>query len=156
MFTEGTILKHRSGVGRAREEIVKQVQNHESSVRDYDTYVPIGNAVEQLTAWQKQGADLFYLTSRRTPTEIHAIQNVLLRYHFPHGNLEFRKEGESYSDVAERLLPDVIIEDDCESIGGESEMTYPKIRNDIKDNIKSVVVKEFGGIDNLPEKFSEL
>ena len=29
-----------------------------------------------------------------------------------------RQAGESYGDVAERGGPDVLIEDDCESIGG--------------------------------------
>ena len=59
-------------------------------------------------------------------------------------------------DVAERAVPDVIVEDDCESIGGEIEMTYPRIRPEIKARIISVVIREFGGIDHLPEMPSEL
>lgn len=58
--------------------------------------------------------------------------------------------------MAERLLPDIIVEDDCESIGGKEEMTYSHIRQDLKVKIKSVVVKEFEGIDHLPDKISDL
>lgn len=46
--------------------------------------------------------------------------------------------------------------DDCESIGGEPEMTYPHIRADLKPKIKSIVVKEFQGIDHLPDSIEEL
>ncbi len=49
-----------------------------------------------------------------------------------------------------------IIEDDCESIGGEKEMTYPGIKSELKTRIKSIVVKEFGGIDHLPGDVSAL
>ncbi|OGD56370.1 hypothetical protein A3E73_00070 [Candidatus Beckwithbacteria bacterium RIFCSPHIGHO2_12_FULL_47_17] len=41
-------------------------------------------------------------------------------------------------------------------IGGEAEMTYPHIREDLKPKIKSIVVKEFQGIDHLPEKLQDL
>jgi len=58
--------------------------------------------------------------------------------------------------VAERVMPDILIEDDCESIGGESEMTYPHIREDLKQKIKSIVVKEFQGIDHLPDSLTAL
>jgi len=57
--------------------------------------------------------------------------------------------------VAEKLIPDILVEDDCESIGGRQEMTYPYIRPNFKKMIKSVVVKEFGGIDHLPDKISQ-
>lgn len=84
------------------------------------------------------------------------MRRVLQSHGFPAGELLFRHEGEEYKDVAERALPDLIIEDDCESIGGEIEMTYPHIRPEIKGRIISIVVKEFGGIDHLPESLSEL
>jgi hypothetical protein len=48
------------------------------------------------------------------------------------------------------------VEDDCESIGGEIEMTYSHMRPEIKAKITSIVVKEFGGIDHLPETLPEL
>ncbi len=50
-------------------------------------------------------------------------------------------------------MPGIIIEDDCESIGGEVEITYPHIKSELKARIQSIVVKEFSGIDNLPDSF---
>ncbi len=58
-----------------------------------------------------------------------------------------------YKDIAERVLPDVLIEDDCESIGGKKEMTITDIKPEIRKRVKLVVIKEFEGIDNLPNKF---
>ena len=68
----------------------------------------------------------------------------------------FRKKGEQYKDVAEKILPDILIEDDCESIGGIKEMTITNVKPEIKKKIKSVVIKEFGGIDELPDKLNPL
>jgi hypothetical protein len=81
---------------------------------------------------------------------------ILRRNHFPEGQVFFRQAGEQYKDVAERVLPDILIEDDCESIGGEPEMTYPHINPELKVRMKSIVVKEFGGIDHLPDDVAAL
>ena len=35
-------------------------------------------------------------------------------------------------------------------------MTYPNIRPEIKEKIKPIIVKEFGGIDHLPDSISDL
>ncbi|OGE71166.1 hypothetical protein A2617_01400 [Candidatus Daviesbacteria bacterium RIFOXYD1_FULL_41_10] len=56
----------------------------------------------------------------------------------------------------ENVLPDILIEDDCESIGGEIEMCYPNIKPEIKEKIKHIIVKEFQGIDHLPDNLDEL
>ncbi len=53
-------------------------------------------------------------------------------------------------------MPDILIEDDCEGIGGEKEMTYTYIQNDLKSQIKSIPVPEFGGIDHLPDSIEDL
>ena len=156
VFTEGTIITHASAVGLSREEIVRQVQNGEASVSDYATCVPVGGAVDKLQTWKQQGAEIAYLTSRTTPEQVKDIQNVLKKYAFPEGELVFRREGEQYKDATERVLPDLLIEDDCESIGGEVEMTYPHIKPELKEKIKSIVVREFGGIDHLPDNISDL
>jgi hypothetical protein len=60
--------------------------------------------------------------------------------------------------VVERIrpLPNVIVEDDCESIGVAIEMVYPRLKPELKDRTKSIVVREFGGIDHLPDTISEL
>ncbi len=53
-------------------------------------------------------------------------------------------------------MPDIIIEDDCESIGGLTEMVYPHIQPELQQGIVSIVVKEFEGIDNLPDAITDL
>ena len=54
------------------------------------------------------------------------------------------------------MIPSILIEDDCESIGGENEMTYPYIRPETKGKIHSIIVDEFAGIDNLPDDLCDL
>ncbi|MCX6811408.1 MAG: hypothetical protein NT039_01805 [Candidatus Berkelbacteria bacterium] len=156
IFTEGTIIMHKNAKGHSREEIVKQSEGNEESLDDFASYIPIGNAPKKIKLWQEQGAEICYLTSRREPKEIKDIKNVLKKYHFPEGKLYFRKDNEEYKDVAERVIPDILIEDDCESIGGEEEMTYPHINDKIKKRIKLISVKEFGGIDHLLKNINML
>ena len=88
--------------------------------------------------------------------DVETDQAVLRKHSFPEGQVLFRRRDEQNNDVTERVLPDILIEDDCESIGGEKEMTYPHIKTELKARIKSIVVKEFGGIDHLPEDLTEL
>ena len=152
IFTEGTIIMHKNAVGHTREEIVQQVIDKESSINDYESYIPISNAVEKLTRWKDQGAEIIYLTSRRKPAEINDIKSVLKNYNFPDGELLFRQEGEEYKDVAERIIPDVLIEDNCESIGGTKEMTITHVDPTIKAKIISIPVSEFGGVDHLGDE----
>lgn len=95
-----------------------------------------------------------YLTSRTAPDEIADIAEVLRRHRFPNGRLFHRLKGEEYHAVAERVKPDILIEDDCESIGGEREMTSYKL--DQKAKIRAIIVEEFGGIDHLPDEMEGL
>lgn len=154
VFTEGTIFTHSNWLGLPREEIVRRVKEGERS--DYAGTIPIGEAAKKIKAWSQAGAEILYLSSRREPDEVKQVRKALLRYDFPVGQLLFREKDEEYKDVAERAMPDILIEDDCESIGGEVEMTYPNIQPEIRAKITSIVVKEFGGIDHLPESLSEL
>jgi gas vesicle protein len=144
---------HKSAAGHTRKNIIQQVKDKEESVHEYSSYIPIGDAVEKLKNWKKEGAEILYLTSRRTQEQIKAIQSVLNKHRFPKGELLFRNESEEYKDVAERVVPDVLIEDDCESIGGEKEMTITHVKPEMKKKIKSIKLREFEGIDNLPDKF---
>lgn len=150
IFTEGTLLMHKHGKGHPREEIVQQVRDKEASVHDYASYIPLYNAVEKLITWKK-AAEIVYLTSRRKDSEIEDIKCVLKKYHFPAGRLVFRKQSEDYKDVAERVVPDILIEDDCESIGGKNEMAFTHVKPSLKKRIISVVVREFEGIDCLED-----
>lgn len=148
---------HPSALGLSRKQRVEQSKSRDESVYDYKNHIPNGKSSQKINSWRRQGAEIYYLTSRTKPNEIENIRQVLKKYSFPsYDHLLFRQKGEEYKDVAERLMPNIIIEDDCESIGGEPEMTYPNIRKDIKLKIKPIIVKEFGGIDHLPENLKEL
>lgn len=128
----------------------------DSSIDNWGKYIPIGNSVEKLQKWKGQGAEILYLTSRIKPTVVEDIKSVLKKHGFPEGQLLFRQKGEEYKDIAEKAMPNVLIEDDCESIGGMKEMTITNIKPDLKKKIKSVVVKEFEGIDHLPDDLKNL
>lgn len=156
IFTEGTILMHKNAVGHSRDEIVEQVKNKDESVHEYGSYVPIGNATQKIKSWQDQGVEIFYLTSRRKEKEIEEIKDALEKYNFPEGRVLYRKGDQEYKNVAEQLIPDIIIEDDCESIGGVNQMTYTNIQPDFKNRIKLISIKEFGGIDYLPDNLEDL
>ena len=111
---------------------------------------------QKINTWKNQGVKICYLTSRKKSDEVETIKFVLQKYNFPKGELYFRKESEEYKDVALQIMPDILIEDDCESIGGEIEMTYPHIKPELKEKIKSVIIKEFSGIDSLPDDIKDL
>ena len=61
-----------------------------------------------------------YVTRRRprSPENVQRSEYALRRWSFPEGVLLSRRNNESYADIAVREKPDVIVEDDCESIGG--------------------------------------
>lgn len=159
VFTEGTVLMHSSLENLTREQRVIKTKERIRPLPDdfFKQEIPNGNAVKKLHAWKNQSTEIFYLTSRTTPEQVSDIQNVLKRYNFPDSqNLLHRMKGEEYKDVAERVMPDVLVEDDCESIGGEVEMTYPHISPEKKERIILVSVPEFGGIDHLPDSIKQL
>ena len=81
---------------------------------------------------------------------------VLRKHGFPKGKLLHRTKNKQYKDVATKAMPDIIIEDDCESIGGSNEMTYTHLDSQVKAKIKLVVVKMFEGIDHLPARIMDL
>lgn len=132
----------------SRQERVRQVLRKESSISDYENYVPISRAVEKTKSWADAGAEIFYLTSR-TGDQVDIILNVLRSFDFPSPeNLTYRVDGEEYIDVVKRIQPQILIEDNCESIGGKTEMISPTL----SDSIQTIVIKEFEGIDILPEE----
>ena len=156
IFLEGTIIMQKSGFNCTRKEIVKQVIEKHASVYDFSSYIPIGDASIKLQNWRSEGIKIFYLTSRRKSFEIKQIRNVLSNHQFPKGKLLYRKEGDSYQDIIERIIPDILIEDDCESIGGTDLLIVTQLKPEVKRKIKSITIKEFGGIDHLPNKISLL
>jgi hypothetical protein len=156
VFLHGTAIMHRSALGCAREERVRQVMQHDPSVRDYAAYVPVGNAVSKVKEWHQHGAEIVYLSSHRRQENIDKDAFVLERFAFPRGEVMARREGETYVDLALRVMPDIIVEDDCESIGGEVEMIHPNLPTEARRNIAGIVVREFEGLDHLPDQPSEL
>lgn len=133
IFVEGTILKPKSWL----------------SLYNHKAYVPIGNSVKIIKSWHQQGANIIYCTSRKKKSA-DDIANLLKCYGFVGTFLAVRERRESYKDIVEGLLPDILIEDDCKSIGGEWQMCITKVKPEIRKNIIAVAVPEFKGIDHLP------
>ncbi|OGG69409.1 hypothetical protein A3F27_03145 [Candidatus Kaiserbacteria bacterium RIFCSPHIGHO2_12_FULL_53_13] len=156
VFLEGTVTAHKLSIGHSREEVVEQARNKVVMPSYFAEFIPIGDAVKKIAAWKNQRAEILYLTSRRKAGQVDDVRQVLKRHNFPEGKLLFRQEGEEYKDVAERIVPDVLVEDDCESLGGVDELTITHVKPEIKRLIKSIIVKEFAGIDHLPDNISEL
>lgn len=156
VFLHGTAIMHRGGLGKTPEERGKQVEENEESVHRYEDYVPVGNANKKIKKWVEQGAETIYLSSHQNEVDIRKDIGVLAKYEFPDALVLYRRGKDTYADVAERVMPDILIEDDCESIGGEIEMTYPHISPAKKKLIKSIIVKEFEGIDHLPNDINQL
>lgn len=138
IFAEGTILKPKSKL---------QLYNHKA-------YVPIGNAVCLIEAWQ-QRANIIYCTSRKKK-KADNIAALLKRYGFPGVFLAVREQKEKYKAIVEAVKPDILIEDDCKSIGGAWQMCITKVDPDIRKNIVSIAVPEFHGIDHLPMNIEAL
>ncbi len=111
----------------------------------------VGNAAMKLIDWKKHGATIVYLSSKRRDGTLDKVRRALKEGGAPEGELLFRRGKEHYGEVAEKASPDIIVEDDCKSIGGEAEMTYPKLRRELQARVKSVVVQEWAGIDHLPD-----
>jgi hypothetical protein len=140
IFTEGTILGPR----------------HWWEFFNDKWYVTINLCVEKINRWHKQGARIAYLTSRRKPADVAAIARILTDAGLPGYALYYRGKGEEYHHVAEQLIPDVLIEDDCHSIGGSRNWTITYVKPEIKRRIHSIIVREFYGIDDLPDTLSGL
>jgi hypothetical protein len=151
VFLHGTTIMHAAGVDQPREVRVRQSQERDPSVTDYPNYVPIGHAAEKLEAWASGGAEIVYLSSHRDSLGIVADRVVLDRWAFPPGDILWRGESESYADVVARAAPDVLVEDDCESIGGRGETASAHLSPEVAKKVRSLVIREFEGIDHLPD-----
>src|SRR5262249_61151601 len=112
VFLQGTTIMHPSAVGFSREERVRQSRDRAPWTSTFATYVPIGDAAAKLQRWHDQGAEIAYLSSHLQQEAVATDEAVLRRCGFPTGAVHFRRGGESYGDVAARVRPDVLIEDD--------------------------------------------
>ncbi len=138
IFTEGTVIKPKSWL----------------LPYYFSRYVPVGDAVAKITRWQAQGARIVYCTSRKRQ-KADVIADLLRRYSFP-GEYVAARTDDSYKDVTETIRPDVLIEDDCKSIGGAWQMCITHVEPELKHTMRSVVVPEYGGIDMLPDDLDTL
>lgn len=151
VFLHGTSVMHRSAVGQPRDTRVRQVTGRDPAVLDYASYVPTEGAVAKITAWQRRGAEICYLSAHRTAAAA-AIDNTVLSAHgFPAGTLYYRAHGESYADVARRWSADVVVADDCESIGGQPQTTASALVKSPGATAMYVIVPELGGLAHLPD-----
>jgi len=126
VFLHGTVLMRSTAVGRKRAERAAQVVAGDPATRDYAGYVPVDGAVAKLRRWHGAGAAIDYLSSHRDPADVAADKLVPRRHGFPDGRVFSRAPGETYGDLAARERPDVLVEDDCESIGAHH-ITCPQI-----------------------------
>ena len=140
IFTEGTILGPK---------------NH-FSLYSHQNYIPVGCCVEKIRGWESQGAEIRYLTSRKSEKQVAGIQTLLEKYGFPEGRLYYREKRQKYRDIIEEILPDILIEDDCRSIGGKWQWCITQVRSELRAQMKSIVVREFKGIDHLPDGLDDL
>ena len=140
IFIEGTILKH----------------NNIFNIYNFKKYIPINNCVEKIKLWNEQGYDIQYLTSRKNKNEVNIIKNILEKNNFCGNCLHYRQKDEEYFNIAEKIMPKILIEDNCKSIGGVKQTTIYKICSEKKLMIKSILVDEFNGIDHLPNEIKEL
>lgn len=140
LFTEGTILKPR----------------HKFTLYVHQSYIPIGNCLQKIQQWHDQGAQIFYCASRRKQKQIHIIADILTQYGLPGSRLYYRQKKQAYQDIVAQIMPDVLIEDDCKSIGGKWQMCITHVPEKIKCRITAVTVKEFRGIDHLPDTLKDL
>lgn len=111
-------------------------------------YKPIGNAVKTVNALYDAGHEI-YLCSYVHKPRCNFIKSVVNFYGMSYTEIVCRGRNENYSDIVERLRPDILIEDDCKSIGGLKECCITNIKEEIKRDIKSIIVPEFAGIDNI-------
>lgn len=137
VFTEGTVTKHPSEERRF----------------DVASFIPTEGAAEKLTKWWEQGAEICYLTSERSGDRRRAVEATLRRFNFPAGEIYYRRGNEDYVDVVRQVAPDVLVEDDCQSIGWDEVIT-PKLK--AQWGLKGVVIPENGGLAHLPDDHQEL
>ena len=134
IFTEGTILKPKHKNILSRICVTK--------------YVPISNAIDTIKKWQETGYEIIYITSLKGRKAMKMAQH-LDDIGFVGSMVAYRQKYQDYATLIKEELPDILIEDNCKSIGGESNMCYNQLSDEVKGRIKHIVVEEFLGIDDV-------
>ena len=132
IFTEGTILKPKNNNFFSRIAMTK--------------YIPIKNSIETLKKWQEEGYEVIYLTSLKAKGAMRMAQR-LDELGFTGSMVGYRQKNQDYATLIKEELPDILIEDNAKSVGGH--MCYDELSDEIKKQIKHIVVEEFDGIDDV-------
>lgn len=156
VFLHGTAIMHAAAAGVGRDERVQQVRRRDPSVRDFRSYIPAPGATEKLMAWARHGATLIYLSSHRRREDICTDETVIRRHRFPEGPVHGRAGAEDYGALVARLGLDVLVEDDCESIGGAAQTCAAQLAPATRHSVQCVVLPEFSGLAGLPDDPAEL
>ena len=151
VFLHGTAIMHAAAAGVNRDERVRQVRRGDPTVPDFASYIPAPGTADKLAAWHRHGAILIYLSSHRRPDDLRADESVLRRHGFPPGPVHGRQQGEDYGPLVERLGLDVLVEDDCESIGGAAQTCAAQLSPAGRQSVRCVVLPEFSGLAGLPD-----
>lgn len=109
---------------------------------------PIGNAVKIVHALHDHGHAID-LCSYVRRARYHFIKSVVDFYGMKYTAILCRDRGQTYREIVEQLKPNVLIEDDCKSIGGTRACCITNVNEEIKKEIQSIIVPEFTGIDNI-------
>jgi quercetin dioxygenase-like cupin family protein len=129
------------------------MHSSEDKMRDESSYIPTKGAVEKLNKWKDNGAKIAYLSPYKTSDKNEQTKEVLKKFGFPEGELFFRQRKDEYMDVIKKIKPDIMIDDNCASIS-YFDTIEPKIEETMKT--KPITVKEFGGLEQLPDDPKEL
>ncbi len=134
VFVEGTILKPK------HDNIFSRL--------NVTGYVPINNAVNTLKKWQEEGYEIIYLTSLRGRKAMKMARHID-ELGFQGSMVGYREANQNYATLIKEEMPDIFIEDNCLSIGGEENMGYEELSDEMKEKIKLIKVMEFEGIDDV-------
>ena len=111
-------------------------------------YKPISDSVKKVNTWYNRGYEI-YLCSYVRKRRYDFIKSVIDFYGMKYTEILCRKKGEIYSEIVEAIKPDVLIEDDCRSIGGQEQWCITNVNEDVKSHIQSIIVPEYMGIDSI-------
>lgn len=134
IFVEGTILR-------------PKYDNFFSRI-NVTGYVPIGDSINILKKWQEEGYEIVYLTSLSKRRAMNMARR-LDELGFTGSMVGYREKNQTYETLFKEERPDIFIEDNCKSIGGKEYMVSSTLSDKIKNEIKTIIVDEFKGIDNV-------
>lgn len=153
VFLHGTAIMHAAAAEVDRDERVRQVRRRDP---DFADYVPTPGTAGKLAAWHRHGAIVVYLSSHRREDDIRADESVIRRHGFPAGPVHGRRPDEDYGPLVERLGLDVLVEDNCESIGGADQTCAAQLSEAGRRSVLCIVLPEFSGLAGLPDDPADL